>query len=336
MTTEQIQYLLENEYIKLCIDYKKGSWGNNYINEDQTDNNYIITFKLCEYLREKVELKVIHYAQYLDEYKLKINNDLEFLFESKEKKIAYLANLHSKVIEQLISVQKVIPDSFGNNYPNLAIEFLTFEIEENSDIENTLIDLFFTPTIEDILNDWINYDVIDNTKVSCDWFSNFINYKTKKFNILAEERKYKNRSISDDFMPPFSWQEYYVRGYSNKVRSKVLENARDYQKSKFLKEKIAEYETDTITNIPPTTGANVKLKWLGTPSQFGIIINELVMKGYLEFPARAHRKNAEIFLSFFDIDTTHATLSKELSTNTNSMSIDNARKLVIIHKDKLT
>ncbi len=72
-----------------------------------------------------------------------------------------------------------------------------------------------------------------------------------------------------------------------------------------------------------------KLKWIMKPSQFGFLMLELIDKGYIEKPAKGFRKTAEIFLEHFEIETTVGTLEKELNPTTNSMEVDNYRKIVI-------
>ncbi|MBL7705295.1 MAG: hypothetical protein JNM21_07060 [Taibaiella sp.] len=81
----------------------------------------------------------------------------------------------------------------------------------------------------------------------------------------------------------------------------------------------------------------IKLKWLGTPSQFGYIIQELIGKGFIEKPTRSYKKDAEVYLSIFDIDTKQSTLEKEISTseNQNSLSEENREKIKISHINSL-
>ncbi len=78
-----------------------------------------------------------------------------------------------------------------------------------------------------------------------------------------------------------------------------------------------------------------KLKWNGTPSQFGFILLELIDKGYIEKPAKGYRKTAEILLSHFDIDTTVGTLEKEINPNGNSMALESYTQIKIPNIGKL-
>jgi hypothetical protein len=76
---------------------------------------------------------------------------------------------------------------------------------------------------------------------------------------------------------------------------------------------------DKIQDIIGNT--TVKLKWLGTPSQFGFIIQELIGKGFIERPSSSYPKDAAVYLNLFEIETTAATLAKEISTGEGQNSL---------------
>ena len=78
-----------------------------------------------------------------------------------------------------------------------------------------------------------------------------------------------------------------------------------------------------------------KLKWIGTPSQFGFIVDLLIQGGYLEKPTSSFSKDANFYLQHFDINTTPGTLAIEVSEITNHLSTDNRKRIIIPHKDKL-
>ena len=78
-----------------------------------------------------------------------------------------------------------------------------------------------------------------------------------------------------------------------------------------------------------------KLEWLGTPAQFGFIIQELIGKGYIARPTSSFARDAIILLSHFNIETTPGTLAKEINSVSSSLSTDNARLLSIPHINKL-
>ena len=108
----------------------------------------------------------------------------------------------------------------------------------------------------------------------------------------------------------------------------------------FLKEKKIEINTPKLENINEPLSEtiktnNQKLKWKGTPSQFGFIIDLLIQGGYLEKPTSSFAKDANFYLQFFDIETTNTTLAKELSEGTNSLATKNRNRITIPHKDKL-
>lgn len=86
----------------------------------------------------------------------------------------------------------------------------------------------------------------------------------------------------------------------------------------------------------PTNNQLKKLKWTGTPSQFGFIIDLLIQGGYIKKPTTSFAKDANIYLSLFDIDTTVATLTKEVSENTNNLEATNRIKFKIPLKSDLT
>lgn len=100
----------------------------------------------------------------------------------------------------------------------------------------------------------------------------------------------------------------------------------------WLADKVA--PSSETKNISP----NGKLKWLGTPSQFGFIFQELIGKGFLQPPATSYKKMADAFLEHFEIETTSPSLSKELSTNEtsgNSLSSNNRSKFKIPNLNQL-
>lgn len=101
-------------------------------------------------------------------------------------------------------------------------------------------------------------------------------------------------------------------------------------KDEKMKEPEIEKEIDNGKPLPK------KLKWTGTPAQFGFIINELIGKGYIEKPTGSYNKDAEFYFSIMDIDTTPGNLSNEVNINKNSFSANNAGKFKIPSKDKLS
>lgn len=102
--------------------------------------------------------------------------------------------------------------------------------------------------------------------------------------------------------------------------------------------KVPTQPKETMQGLPVNLAQMPKrLKWLGTSAQFGFIFQELIGKGYLEKPTSSYSKDADIYLSMFDIEGTKGTLTKEISTgeNQNSLSATNRAKIKIPLKDQL-
>lgn len=68
-----------------------------------------------------------------------------------------------------------------------------------------------------------------------------------------------------------------------------------------------------------------KLKWSGTPAQFGYIINELVEKGFIECPTThsspSISKLAKVCFEIFDLSSTPQNIEKELNPEKNTLSV---------------
>lgn len=89
-------------------------------------------------------------------------------------------------------------------------------------------------------------------------------------------------------------------------------------------------------SIKPLSANSNILKWIGSPSQFGFIIDLLIQGGYIEKPRSSFTKDAELYLKLFEIDATQGTLAKELSEKTNSLSVLNRNKFKIPDRSKLS
>lgn len=333
MTTEQIQYLLENDYIRQIQDSESNTLQNLTLNDIETNHKYTITIKLYEYINSILTHKVNHFSNYtIDSFIEHINNDLLYLYTNTLSKIAYLENVLSIEIKKLKKIHDVLPKYYGNNYSTLAVTALMDEIEHYGDIDDIIISLFFIKDIDNSntdenINEHFKYDVID-------WFVDFIDYRTKKADY--NDIKFRQNGKCDD-----SWIRHNYEGWLIEKRKKILENARHFRNVVFLREKITEIknsdhnETIEKTTDTPPTGTNVKLKWLGTVSQFGFIINELIGKGYIEKPTSSFPKDAKVYLSHFDINTTEGSLIKEINENSNSIAGSNAGKLSLPPINKL-
>jgi hypothetical protein len=78
-----------------------------------------------------------------------------------------------------------------------------------------------------------------------------------------------------------------------------------------------------------TLAPGIKLKWKASPAIVGCIIDELISKGYIERPTSSYAKDVNVYMQLFDIDSTPATLAKELSDRTNSLCANNKTRLTL-------
>lgn len=95
-------------------------------------------------------------------------------------------------------------------------------------------------------------------------------------------------------------------------------------------------QVDLLTPSIHVQPPKQKIKWTGTPAQFGFYMDLLIQGGYLQKPTGSFEKDSTFYLEHFDIETTKGTLTKELSENTNSIETKYRNKVVIPHKDKLS
>lgn len=100
------------------------------------------------------------------------------------------------------------------------------------------------------------------------------------------------------------------------------------------KENVTLENSENKSMDAPVKPKHEKIKWLGSPEQFGYIFGELVAKGYIELPTRQTEgsipKLAELCLSYFEIpvskgqtqgrQTTIENLKRALNSNKNTLS----------------
>ena len=83
-----------------------------------------------------------------------------------------------------------------------------------------------------------------------------------------------------------------------------------------------------------------KLKWNGTPSQFGYIFLELAQNGFIEVPKTggidSYSKYAAYCMNLFDINTTQRNLVKELNQKSNSLTYANRKEFKIPERNDLS
>lgn len=182
---------------------------------------------------------------------------------------------------------------------------------------------------------------------------------------LAEREDALNNTLLYKFISFFNWiedekeqSEFVQRVVSELKQANILNIFRDDyltegkkiivdESVKRLEKYIETVRKENVNKEEPIAGfkneplpetiqsIHKRLKWKGTPSQFGFIIDLLIQGGYLEKPTSSFAKDANFYLQFFDIETTNTTLAKELSEGTNSLATKNRKKITIPNKDKL-
>lgn len=126
----------------------------------------------------------------------------------------------------------------------------------------------------------------------------------------------------------FSNEEIGIEVYQELIEQ-IQELIQNIEIERYCIKKLAEINVLSITETEPTELK--KIKWLGTPSQFGFIMERLITNGFIENPyPKSFEKNATNFLQMFEIqglkgETTIGTLTKELSPQGNSLTMDKQR-----------
>jgi hypothetical protein len=99
----------------------------------------------------------------------------------------------------------------------------------------------------------------------------------------------------------------------------------------FLKKAIRIVESVLFTNEPMSAIENIlelykpkpeKLQWKGSPAEFGFLFMQLFENGWVTKPTKSYAKDGEILLNYFELETTVATLEKELNPNVYSLTIN--------------
>lgn len=144
--------------------------------------------------------------------------------------------------------------------------------------------------------------------------------------VLKEIIVSSNPVTDSEIIKTERYKLYHFRNLPEKILMIVYRSINDKEKYS----KIFSDESNKTTSEPIR-----KLKWEGTPSQFGFIIDMLIQGGYLKRPTSSYKKDAEYYSKIFDIDTTKGTLEKELSEKTNSIITKNRKKIIIPPKDEL-
>lgn len=108
-----------------------------------------------------------------------------------------------------------------------------------------------------------------------------------------------------------------------KPRMKVKTVSINEGRKETVKEWIETKNNEIETNRKPLQ-AGEKIKWNGTPSQFGYLFLELVARGFIDTPLYNGETNfkglARQCYQYFDITTTPGNIEKEMNPNKNTLS----------------
>jgi hypothetical protein len=108
----------------------------------------------------------------------------------------------------------------------------------------------------------------------------------------------------------------------------IAERINDFEIVKLCKSLMIDGLTTETNPLPK------KLKWKGTPSQFGFIFQELCQKGYIETPDISKKKLAALLFGMFDFNSTIGTIENEIGMN-NSLTPDKQKKYKIPPQDEV-
>ncbi len=121
----------------------------------------------------------------------------------------------------------------------------------------------------------------------------------------------------DYYIKDYSNGEYFLMFVEELLQTIELQEKRKSNIQQWIETKRKEMNpnpTDQVTGKPIQAGE--KIKWKGTPSQFGYLFLELVKHGFIDPPLYNGETNhtglARLCYEYFDIDTTPGNLTKEL------------------------
>lgn len=350
-----------NKYVDELKNEVESEWEYSYLNEEDTISNIKDNFfrnldKLLTFENGQPYFE-FHYAYF------ESRMYSEKHFNSYTRRIRFLRSL--KWIKEQILIEKekdntLLHQPLQSNF-NLSLKVTDFKILNK--FSGYFIKLFN-----------INNDIQNKTKdeITAYFYECYKNLESNvnslfEFSIALKEER-TNFSLS---IPGNEQREYFLRFYNGIINQRVKDIEEHiweiiefilgdtYQKNPnaTVTREFYEKETEEVKfslwyfnkeflppeNIEPENESlpetietnNQKLKWIGSPSQFGFIIDLLIQGGYLERPTLSFSKDANFYLQHFDINTTPGTLAIEVSENTNHLSTDNRKRIIIPHKDKL-
>lgn len=325
MTSKQIEILINDGYLEKFEDDNFSNPRNTelYFNDFKSRLVYVATENLEQKIKdsicEKINLR-LKMSLLFNRFDIEIDNTLKFECISSLDWIPKLRTLHQFKWEKLIQIHNSFEKHLFGNLNQFPFSYFFY---------------FFHQRLEDNLENYFQLKKKDGFFLGDTW----IELPQKEdywFGLLEIQDGIKERIEDIDSIIKLTAE-------LNFIKSKIteLENNLGGNKNNQANELIIESESKSENNIDnvgtkSTGNETQKLKWLGTPSQFGFIIQELIGKGYLDRPTSSNQQDAKIYLSIFNINTTEGTLAKELSENTNSITPENAGKLKMTHINKLS
>lgn len=143
----------------------------------------------------------------------------------------------------------------------------------------------------------------------------------------------------EDLVNGFTPEQQLYKLAGAKYHLKSLINRHDVKKdatpiieqldntTEFIEKSLLYSDANTINDTLSTENQKVspeKIKWTGTPAQFGHIFRELADRGYIEEPkTRAKESNAayaRLLLQHFEVEGSNKTIEHELNPNQNSLT----------------
>jgi len=212
------------------------------------------------------------------------------------------------------------------------------------------------------INDSGNYDVQLSSKYDPENFDLDIKEDFRRFYALLPQMNNEIDVIVFGFLKAnvqtaISFLDYHLKRYSENGENpgnflqfikELIINKFNTKLSEGRRQNIADWiqarENELKDNLKPVH-AGEKIKWKGTPSQFGYLFLELVKQGFIEPPMRNGEYNykglARICYDYFDIEskpekkTTPENLAKELNPESNRLSDTKRAKFTIPDKADL-
>ena len=200
------------------------------------------------------------------------------------------------------------------------------------------------------MNDSGNYDVQLSSKYDPENFDLDIKEDFRRFYVLLPQMHNEIDVIvfgflKADVQTAIAFLDYHLKRYSENGENpgnflqyikELIINKFKAKLSEGRQQNIADWiqirEHELKNNMKPVH-ANEKIKWKGTPSQFGYLFLALVKQGFIEPPMRNGEYNytglSRLCNDYFDIETTPQNLTKELNPDKNTLSETKRAKFTI-------